>query len=198
MNILKLDTNLLLGKGRERECYIHPNDYTKVIKVVYRPDQNLNQNEMEYKYIQYLHKNKIDFSHLTDCYGHVNTNLGPGYIFDRVLDYTCEQSKSFKFMVLNSFLTQEEELILINELKEYIFKNNIIFVDIALSNVLCKKINETSYKLILTDGIGGKRDGFKALLYQYSQLFTRYKVIKQWNKFLKRYEKVSSMRNNNE
>lgn len=192
--MLQLTTNLLLGKGRERECYIHPEDYTKVIKVVYRSDQNLNQNEMEYKYIRYLHKNQVEFSHLTDCYGYINTNLGKGYIFDRVLDYNGQQSKSFKFMVLNSLFTPDEELILINELKEYIFTNNIIFVDIALSNILCKKLDDKTYKLILTDGIGGKRDGFKAMLYQYSKIFTKYKISKQWNKFLERYKKVSSMR----
>ncbi len=194
MNILELETSLFLGKGRERACYIHPEDHKKVVKVVYRLDQKLNQNEMEYKYIKYLHKNGVNFSHLTDCYGCINTNLGLGYIFDRVLDYDGKQSESFKFMVLNSLLSQDEELKLLEELKKYLFKNNIIFVDIALSNILCKKINQKSYKLILTDGIGGKRNGFKAMLYQYSKIYTKYKIIKQWNKLILRYRKVSSKR----
>ena len=194
MNLIKLDESLYLGKGRERKCYVHPHDFQKVIKVVYRKDQGLNQNEMEYSYIQYLKKNKREFSNITNCYGFVNTNIGKGFVFDRVLDFDNTQSKSFKELVLNSFFSKDEELKLIEDLKQYIFKNNIIFVDIALSNILCKKIDKNTYKLILTDGIGGKRYGLKSKLYQYSKVFTKYKVIKQWKKFLKRYEKVSSMK----
>lgn len=194
MKHIDLKEKLYLGKGRERRCYVHPNDYKKVIKIVYRKDQKLNQNEMEFKYIQYLHKNDIDFNHLTNCYGSIHTNLGTGFIFDRVLDFDNNQSQSFKDMVLNYTLTKDIEKQLILELKKYIFKNNILFVDIALSNILCQKTDDNKYKLIITDGIGGKRDGLKSKLYRYSKIFTRYKVKKQWGKFLKRYEKVSSMR----
>lgn len=189
-NILNLDKTLYLGKGRERAGYIHPKDNSKMIKIVYSKQENLNQNELEYDYMNYLEKNNIPFSHITKCYGKILTNLGEGYIFDIVRDYDGEISKSFKEIVRNGILSKSLEKELIEELKNYIFKNNILFIDIALSNILCQEIKENKYKLILTDGIGGKRPGLKSKLYQYSKLFTRYKVIKQWEKFIDKYNRV--------
>ena len=187
-NKLLLVDSLYLGKGRERKCFIHPLDEKKVIKIVYREDQKLNQNEMEYEYIKFLHKKNINFLHLTNCYGSIETNLGIGYIFDRVVNYDGKTPKSFKYLVMNHILEEKKELELIEELKKYIFENNILFVDIALSNILCQEYEKNKYRLILTDGIGGKRKGLKSKLYYYSKLFTKYKVKKQWKKFLKRYE----------
>ena len=188
MEKLSLNDTLYLGKGRERKCYIHPYDEKKVIKIVYRKDQKLNQNEMEYEYIKFLHKKNIDFSYITNCYGSVETNFGIGYIFDRVLNYDGKSPKSFKYLVMNHVFDEKLELKLIEELRKYIFKNDILFVDIALSNILCQEYEKNKYRLILTDGIGGKRKGLKSRLYRYSKLFTKYKVLKQWKKFLKRYQ----------
>lgn len=190
MSFINLKKEYYLGKGRERACYLHPNDDSKVIKVVYKPLENLNQNELEYEYLEFLEKKGVSFSHLSKCYGKTQTNLGEGYIFERVKDYTGETSISFKNVVMNGLLTKKLEIELLNELKEYLLKNNIIFVDIALSNVFCQKICKDKYKLVLTDGIGGKRIGLKAKLYLYSSLFTKYKVKKQLKKLDARYKKV--------
>ncbi|PWE24291.1 YrbL family protein, partial [Aliarcobacter skirrowii] len=41
-----------IAKGLERACYIHPEDETKVIKIVYsKQGIKNNQNEVEYMYI---------------------------------------------------------------------------------------------------------------------------------------------------
>lgn len=188
-NIILEEKNLL-GKGRERACYINPNDNTKVIKVVYRTSQKLNQNELESEYLKFLEKKKIPLHHLSKCYGFLDTNLGKGYIFDRVLDYTGKGSISFKDMVLNEVLSSKVEKELLEELKDYLLKNNIIFVDIALSNIFCQEVSSNHYKLIISDGIGGKRTGLKSKLYLYFSLFTKYKVNKQWKKLFARYYKV--------
>lgn len=190
MSKIELNDELLLGKGRERAAYLHPLDNSKVIKVVHAIDEKLNQNELEYDYLRYLERKKVPFSHLTKCYGFVNTNKGKGYVFDRVKDYNGKTSKSFKELVLNEGLSKENELELISQLKDYLFKNNILFIDIALSNVFCQEFKKGKHKLILTDGIGGKRIGLKAKLYQYSRLFTKYKVLKQWGKFIDKYNTV--------
>ncbi|WP_072682429.1 YrbL family protein [Arcobacter sp. LA11] len=187
--LINLDENMFLGKGRERAGYIHPIDNSKVIKIVHAKNENLRQNELEYSYMQYLEKNNIPFTHITKCYGKTITNLGEGYVFDIVRDFNGKVSKSFKKMVLKGKLSKKKEKKLIKELKDYIFENNILFVDIALSNILCQRIKKKKYKLILTDGIGGKRPGLKSKLYQYSKLFTRYKVVKQWDKFIDKYNR---------
>lgn len=190
MDKLVLNNELLLGIGRERATFIHPTDDTKVVKIVSKKEEKLNQSILEYKYMKYLISNNVPFTHLTTCYGKIETDQGEGYVFDRVRDYTGNTSKSFKGMVLEGILSKEEELKLIEELREYIFKYNILFIDIALSNVFCQEIQEGKFKLVLTDGIGGKRLGVKSTLYKYSKAFTRYKVKKQWKKFLDKYDTV--------
>ena len=190
MSYLQLTKEMYLGKGRERAAYTHPNDDTKVVKVVYKPTENLNQNELEYEYLQFLEKKSVPFDHLTHCYGTVDTNFGVGYIFERIRDYNGNTSTSFKNMVLNGVIDPKLELSLLEELKTYLLKHNIIFVDIALSNIFCQEIAPKQYKLVITDGIGGKRTGIKSKLYLYSKLFTKYKVSKQWKKLFNRYNKV--------
>lgn len=190
MKYIELPEENFLGKGRERACYLHPLDNTKVIKIVYRASEKLNQNQLEYEYLMFLQKKGKSFEHLSKCYGCISTNLGEGYIFERVRDYDGKTSVSFKSMVLKGTLPIDTERELLEELKVYLLENNIIFVDIALSNIFCQAISASEYKLILTDGIGGKRTGIKSKLYLYSESFTRYKVKKQWKKLFARYDKV--------
>ena len=45
-----------ISKGGERNCYIHPNDETKVIKIVHRIEKHNEQNRLEYKYYEFLKK----------------------------------------------------------------------------------------------------------------------------------------------
>lgn len=190
MDFIKLKEEDYLGKGRERVCYVHPEDSSKVIKVVYKASENLNQNQLEYEYLNFLEKKRVSFLHLSKCFGSLQTNLGEGYVFERIRDFNGKTSKSFKYMVINGILNPNTEIELLNELKKYLLENSIIFVDIALSNIFCQEISKHNYKLIITDGIGGKRIGLKSKLYLYSKIFTMYKVRKQLVRMDKRYKKV--------
>ncbi|WP_417328592.1 YrbL family protein [Halarcobacter sp.] len=188
--MITLNKNLLIAKGGERDCYLHPDDNTKVIKTLHKKDEHNNQNELEYSYMKYIRKRKnIDLSQVTDCYGYVNTNLGKGLVFDRVLDFDGTPSKSFRYYLANKIISLDEQEKLINELKNYLEKNLILFVDTSLTNIFCPKISDNSYKLIIVDGLGAKRTGIKFTLYKVSKTYTKYKIKRQWDKFMKMYEK---------
>lgn len=62
---VKLNDELLLAKGGERHCYIHPEDSQKVIKV-YKENNRNKQNDLEYLYYNYLTKRKLDLAILLD------------------------------------------------------------------------------------------------------------------------------------
>ena len=192
MDYITLTKDSFIAKGGERDCYVHPKDDKKVIKIIHRKCKNNEQNQLEYRYTNFLKSKQIPFDHITDCYGFVNTNFGQGLVFDRVLDYTNEQSKSFKEYLKKSLLSKEIELKLIKELKDYIFKYNILFIDVDLSNVFCQEYKKNKYKLIIIDGLGARRIGFKFSLYLKSNLFTKYKMKKQWKKFWQNYLKYSN------
>lgn len=194
MEYINLTKNFFIAKGGERDCYIHPNDNSKVVKIIHRKCKNNEQNQLEFKYTNFLKSKNKSFEHITNCYGFVDTNLGKGLVFDRVLDYTNEQSKSFKECVLNSLLSLDTEKKLIEELKDYIFSNDILFIDVDLSNLFCKEYEKGKYKLIIIDGLGARRIGLRFSLYLKSKLFTKYKMKKQWEKFWQNYQKYSSQR----
>ena len=69
MEIVELNDDFFLSKGSERSVYIHPNDKSKVIKILYNQKSKNNQNEMEYKYYKYLEIKQVSFEHITNCYG---------------------------------------------------------------------------------------------------------------------------------
>ena len=58
MDKIVLKDDLLLAKGGERFCFIHPEDKLKIIKTL-KPELKIHnqQNELEYIYYEYLYSN---------------------------------------------------------------------------------------------------------------------------------------------
>lgn len=185
-----LDDSLLIAKGGERDCYLHPHDNTKVIKTLHKKDEHNNQNELEYSYMKYITKRKnINLSQVTDCYGYVNTNLGKGLVFDRVLDFDGTPSKSFRYLVAYNLISREEQENLLEDLNNYLEKNKILFHDNSMTNIFYKKLSENKSTLVIVDGLGAKRLGFKFWLYMNIPLYRNYKIKKQWHKLMFLYNK---------
>jgi len=190
--MITLNDNLLLAKGSERACYNHPYDKTKLIKVLYHQKGKNNQNNIEKKYYKILEEKEIRFTHISKYYGTVLTNLGEGLIFEKIVDYTGKISKSLRDVLKERKISICVENILLNELKSYLLEYNIIFADPTSVNVLCQEFSKNNYKLIIVDGLGAKKDGIKFKLYNFSNIYVRYKVLKQWNSFTLNIERIKS------
>ena len=189
MNHIELKEKNIIAKGGERTCYLHPQDNTKLIKVVHAKGTHNQQNLLEHIYMSYLKKKNIDLSGLAKYYGQINSNLGNGLVYERIMDYDSQPSKSFRYYVANKLIPMDVQKKLIEELKLYLEKNSILFVDTSMTNIFCKKIDTDNYKLIIIDGLGAKRMGGKFWLYRNSKLYTKYKIKMQWKKFMQMYEK---------
>lgn len=192
INLKKKD---FLNKGGERTCYINPLNNKQIIKVLHLKDKNNKQNELEYIYYTYLKNKKINFSNIAQCFTWINTDKGAGLIFEKIVDYDGKISKSFRFYTRHNLLDNNTETSLLKNLKNYLERNLILFIDVSTVNVLCQKINQYEYKLIIIDGLGARRLGFKFYLYLYSNFLTKYKIQKQWNKFIINYNKDKSYLN---
>lgn len=187
--MISLTEKNLIAKGSERKCYLHPQDNSKVIKIIYSDGTHNHQNDLEYIYMNYLVKNNKDLSLLTQCYGYVKTNLGVGLVFDRVLDFDYTASKSFRYYIANKLIPVDHQHQLLRTLQEYLEQNVILFVDTSLTNIFCQRINDEEYQLIIVDGLGAKRMGLKFWLYRKFQLYAKYKMKRQWAKLLKMHDK---------
>ncbi len=188
MNYINLDRKYFLGKGGERDSYIHPNDDKKIIKVLHSKKKHNRQNELEFEYYKYLERNLNNFSHITKCFGWIETNKGRGLIYQRVQNYDNSTIRTLSHYSKYNLLDEEIGLTLINDLKEYLFENSILFVDASLSNVFCQKVSKNKFKLIVFDGLGARRYGLKFWLYLRFKKFAEYKIKKQWNIFLSNYK----------
>lgn len=191
--IIELREKFLIGEGGERLVYVHPNDSKKVIKIL-KPNLNKHnfQNDLEFKYYSFLIKRNKDFSNITKCFGYIDTNLGKGLVFERVIDYDGKDSKYFKYYLKKHFFTEDQEKSLLNNLKNFLENNQILFIDCNTQNVFCKRISEDKYTLIIYDGLGSRRDNMKLSLYMKSKLYTKYKIKKQWKLFLRNCEKAKN------
>ncbi len=189
--MINLDESLYIAKGAERECYLHPNDFTKVIKVEYNNSIDRNQNNLDLYYYNYLEKKNTSYSNIVKCYGEVETNIGSGVVFDAVKNDDGTFSQSFEDVIAQKTLSKEEESKLLLELQYYLSENNIVFGDVVLSNILCQKISKNNYKLIIIDGLGGRRFGFKLWMHMHSKLFTRLRIQKQFKKLMRNYKQLA-------
>lgn len=80
---------LVIGVGAHRACYIHPEDHQKCIKVIYSQNDPIASKEIKRELAYYKHLNSYlkDWRGLTRYYGTVETNLGTGYVYDRIVDF---------------------------------------------------------------------------------------------------------------
>ena len=176
-------------------CYVHPLDEHKVIKILYNQKASNNQNILEYEYFKFLENKNVNFSHITKCYSWLETNLGKGLVFNRVLNYNHTDALGFQYFLKNKKLSIKEENELLEELRLYLVNNNILFTDATTINVICQKINTSKYKLIIIDGLGAKRKRLKLFLYTFLPFYTQYKIKKQWQVFLANVQKVKNKSN---
>ncbi|MBR0062222.1 MAG: hypothetical protein IJP68_12175, partial [Selenomonadaceae bacterium] len=94
MSILEIRQELFIGAGGHQATYIHPVDKTKCIKIPHTPDDGDVRKEMRYRK---MCARKLENSRLvTEFFGTVETNLGLGYVFERVLDFNGKTSKDLK------------------------------------------------------------------------------------------------------
>ena len=188
-----LSKELLIDRGGgERDCFNHPLDSKKVIKILHKKDEiHRNQNELEYRYLSFLEANKVPFTHISKCCGYVETNLGIALVCDKICNYDGTLSKSLKDVIGTKLLKQKEDMLII-ELRDYIFKYNILFLDVNLSNILCCEYEKDKYKLIIIDGIGTARDAFRLKMYFIFNWYSKYKIKKQWKKFIHNIEKLKN------
>lgn len=72
--MITLSPETMIGKGLHRECFIHPNDKSKCIKVVFYGNQQ--ETRREQSYYKFLEKRRTPWDMLPKFHGNIETNLG--------------------------------------------------------------------------------------------------------------------------
>jgi len=196
MMIVHLDEKHFIGKGHQRVCYIHPDDDTKVIKVITKKHKVPNfksQNLIEFLYYKLAEDRIEDFSFMPKCYGWVKTNEGDGLVFDRVQNYDGSPVLTLRHAIKAGQITGEEAKPLIHELNDYLKKNSLLFVDAVISNILLQKLDKDKYRLVIVDGLGARKLTLKYAFQNHFCLYKMYKMYKQRVRLLKNLKYIVSL-----
>ncbi|MBR2520479.1 MAG: hypothetical protein IKE46_11970 [Selenomonadaceae bacterium] len=155
MKVLTIDENLFIGSGGHQATYIHPIDRTKCIKIPHMPDDGDVRKEMRYRR---MCASKLEKSRLvTEYFGTVETNLGLGYVFERVLDYNGKTSRDMKnFLPKTCPDTETLQRIwtILLTFKSDFLRENIAIVDTDIENFMVQEPSPGVYRVRIVDNIG--------------------------------------------
>ena len=153
--MLTLEPSQLIGRGLRRECYFHPEDENKCVKVVVAGDHK--ETVREQSYYRLLEKRGISWKMLARFYGNVETNRGPGAVFELVRDYNGNISRTLEYYFSAvdaadlSYQMLSRELPL---LRQYLLQWKIVTMSIKPDNIAFKKVNASEGNLVVIDNIG--------------------------------------------
>ena len=179
--MLKLESSALLGRGLRRECYFHPEDENKCIKIVVAGDHK--ETVREQSYYRLLEKRNIDWRMLASFYGNVETNLGEGAVFELIRDYNGEVSKTLVHYFSADNETDRNYPYLYQALlalKQYLLKWKIVTISLKPQNIVFKKTNESEGFLVVIDNIGNS--DFIPICNYVGWMATR-KIHRKWQRF---------------
>jgi PhoP regulatory network protein YrbL len=180
--MVHVEKSLLIGTGTTRDCYTHPDEGEMCIKIA-KPG-NYKRCKREMKYFECLLKRNISWEMLSEFYGVVETDQGPGFVFCLVRDYTGEVSRTLDDCLMSESEAVDVETLMnaIDDLKKYLFDERIVVRDPKSWNIMYQKTSEEGRKLVIVDGVGNN-DAIP--LSHYVDYFAQRKIARKWNRFIR-------------
>ena len=172
-----------MDKALTKNVFLHPHNKNLCIKIAYNEG---GQKDLirEINYIDVLKRRHKDYSILPKYFGKVNTNLGTGYVFEIIRDYNNGRTQTLEDFItdLNLF-SQNYSLIvrLLKELKEKLYKNEIITMVLFPENILFQKTDENTYRVRIVNDMGS---AVLIPLEYHFKYFAHTKILRRWKMFL--------------
>ena len=169
-----------IGRGKERACYVHPDDPRKAIKISIGKTSAQAQREIKF-YRKLQKRGEVVDKHIPEFYGLCDTNLGQGIVVDLIRNYDGEVSRSINWYLAQGCLMLEFEPYL-DELKHSFLQNLVVFnSDMTIDNLLVQKLSTRKTQLVAIDGLG---DGTALDWLVFSPLLVRRKIRRRWARFI--------------
>jgi hypothetical protein len=179
--MIQLNPADLIGKGLHRKCYRHPENKDWCIKIAF--NENVKETRREKKYYELLKKKNISWDMLPRYHGVVETNLGPGTVFDVVKDKNGAISETLDYYLGSNRLTELYFRALTDSLalfKDYLLEQQIITMNIKAKNILFSDMGNNRGRLVLVDNIGNS-DYFP--ISSHIKFLANRKTLRKWQRF---------------
>jgi len=183
-----------IGRGKERACYVHPEDPRKAIKI--STGKISTQSRREIKFYRGLEKRGgVTDKHIPNFYGLCDTNLGQGIVVDLIRNYDGEISRPLNWYLAQGFPIGEFEPYL-DELKQSFLQNLIIFNhDLTIGNLLVQKSSAIMVRLVAIDGLG---DVIALDWLNSFPFLVRRKIRRRWARFIARLYRTPEVHSQHE
>jgi hypothetical protein len=162
-----------IGRGKQRACYVHPDDPRKAIKISSGEINTHSRREIKF-YRKLQKRGGVDEKHIPKFYGLCETNLGQGIVVDLIRNYDGEVSRPLDELI-HSFL---HNLIIFNH-------------DLTIGNLLVQKFSTRKTRLVAIDGLG---DVTPLGWLGFSPLLVRRKIRRRWARFMARVYRTREVR----
>ena len=192
-----LTEELLIGKGGRKDVYINPENPAQCIKINAR-DAGDHRVEMNYRRSREL-RNLPPSGLMVSYFGTVETNLGTGYVFERIVDYDGMHSKTIEELIqlelqarrdnssVKSILGTDKEYPRVMEVllrfRKELFQDNIIIGDMWPYNYMVQFDTPSEWRVRIVDDFG--TSSHIPIMY-YIDYFGAKHVRRYWCKFIRR------------
>ncbi|WP_170116009.1 YrbL family protein [Brenneria roseae] len=181
---INLEATLLISKGQHRACYYHPLMPDKCIKVHLNEECN-RETIREIKYYKKIADKSFSAPIIAQYHGVIKTNLGLGYVFDLIKDYSGEVSKTLSYYLSEKMLCEKYKMGIsqaYNRMKTLAEQHAIVTMTLKPYNILYRLRNQDEGDLIIIDNLGCAN--LFPLAY-YSEFFARQKLSRRFDDFEK-------------
>lgn len=181
--VLTLTADLFIAKGGHRICYKHPSDNNLCVKIHLNKIE-VKETERELKYYAFLTRRRLPCNIIPAYFGTTKTNLGKGYIYQAINDYTGETSRTLEHYIKHDRTLEYDRLLV--EFEQQAIKQRLITKKLKPYNLLLQFVSPTNKKLVLIDNLGSSAH---IPLAYYSKLCNRIELDKRFKAFHRLLEK---------
>lgn len=171
-----------IGMGKERMCFVHPEDPRLAIKIARGKVREQSKREIKF-YRKLQNRSDVEDKHIPRFHGLCETNRGQGIVVDLVRDYDGEIARPLNWYLAQGFPIEEFEPYL-EELKQSFLKNLIIFNhDLTIGNLLVQRTSTSKIRIVAIDGLG---DVVTLDWLDVFPFLVRRKINRRWQRFITR------------
>ena len=199
--ILAIDEANLMVRGGQRIVYIHPEDASKVLKIL-REDRwpwrrrskrwygrllsprHYDENAREFRQYSRLAKN-VDqpIRCISKIFGYAKTTRGRALVAEHVRNADGKTSKSLKSYLEGNGV--ERILPRVDDLFETLGTNHVVVSDFSMKNILVREKNNDALDLVIIDGFG---DSSLIPFASFSKRLNRRKLMRKKRRLMRRLQ----------
>lgn len=179
-----LSDKLFVAKGVHKAVYRHPSNTRYCIKKVTFTFRDTDiERELLYRKALKIRNKKPSL--LPEYFGSVETNLGPGHVFEYIVDYDNQPSLELKSVFEKNLDVREifrvTPLEFVRNFRDMLLAQKIVVSDVDPSNFMVQRISADRFTFKVVDNIGSP---VMVPLAYYFDFVAERRIAKYWNRFI--------------